>query len=70
MSPTHSFQDDTGGTSPISPIMTSKIEEMLTSGKIDEDDDDEDDDEDEELGKSRQMANDDRQFHGNEFWNG
>ena len=45
--------------------MTSKIEEMLTSGKIDEDDDDDDDDEDEELGKSRQMSHDDRQFHGN-----
>ena len=48
--------------------MTSKIEEMLTSGKIDEDDDDDDDDdEDEELGKSRQMGHDDRQFHGNDI---
>ena len=44
--------------------MTSKVEEMLTSGKIDDDDDDDEDDDD-EIREPRNL-NDNHQFHGNE----
>ena len=43
--------------------MTSKVEEMLTSGKIDEDEDDDEDDDD-EIREHRNLNDGNRQFHG------